>query len=85
MPDRCDPRPAAPGDHLVRIGLVVTALGMLLALVAMLPLVTDLELPSAFWALSMLVGVGMGLVLVGLLRNGRHRSRVQRAAGPGTP
>jgi hypothetical protein len=75
------PRPgAAPGDRLIRAGLVVTVVGMLLTLVAMLPLVTDIELPSALWWLSMLVGVGMGMVLVGLARNGRRRSRAQTAA-----
>jgi hypothetical protein len=75
------PEPStAPGDRLIRAGLVVTAVGMLLTLVAMLPLVTDVELPSALWWLSMLVGVGMGMVLVGLARNGRRRSRSQTAA-----
>jgi hypothetical protein len=75
------PEPAAPGgDRLIRAGLVVTVVGMLLTLVAMLPLVSDVELPSAFWWLSMLVGVGMGMVLVGLARNGRRRSRSQTAA-----
>jgi hypothetical protein len=74
-----EPSPA-PGDRLIRAGLVVTAVGMLLTLVAMVPLVTDVELPSAFWWLSMLVGVGMAMVLVGLARNGRRRSRSQTAA-----
>jgi hypothetical protein len=70
----------APGDRLIRAGLAVTVVGMLLALVAMIPLVTDVELPSAFWWLSMLVGVGMGMVLLGLARNARRRSRAQTAA-----
>jgi peptidoglycan/LPS O-acetylase OafA/YrhL len=71
---------AGPGDGLIRAGVVVTALGMLLTLVAMLPLVTDLELPSAFWWLAMLVGVGLFMILVGLARNGRRRSRAQKSA-----
>jgi multisubunit Na+/H+ antiporter MnhB subunit len=71
---------ASPGDRLIRAGLVVTAAGMVLTLIAMLPLVTDVELPSAFWWLSMLVGVGLGMVLVGLARNGRRRSRSQTTA-----
>jgi multisubunit Na+/H+ antiporter MnhB subunit len=71
---------AAPGDRLIRAGLVVTAVGMLLTLVAMIPLVTDVELPSALWWLSMLVGVGLAMVLIGLARNGRRRSRAQTAA-----
>lgn len=76
MPERS----SGAGDRLIRGGLVVTAVGMILALVAMLPLVTGLELPSAFWWLSMLVGVGMGMILVGLTRNGRRRSRAQTSA-----
>lgn len=73
-------QPAAPGDRLVRAGVGVTAIGMAVTLVAMLPLVSDIEMPSMLWALSMLVGVGMGMILVGLVRNGRRRSRVQTAA-----
>jgi multisubunit Na+/H+ antiporter MnhB subunit len=71
---------AAPGDRLIRAGLVVTAVGMVLTLIAMIPLVTDVELPSAFWWLSMLVGVGLAMVLVGLARNSRRRSRSQTTA-----
>jgi hypothetical protein len=71
---------AAPGDRLIRAGLVVTVVGMLLTGVAMIPLVTDIELASALWWLSMLVGVGLAMVLVGLARNGRRRARAQTAA-----
>lgn len=72
---------ARPGDGVLRAGGVILVAGMLVTLVAILPLVTDLELPSLFWWLSMLlVGAGMALVLLGLLRNGRRRSRLQRAA-----
>jgi protein-S-isoprenylcysteine O-methyltransferase Ste14 len=65
----------------LRAGGFVLVVGMLVTLVAMLPLVTDLALPSLFWWLSMLlVGSGLALVLLGLFRNGRSRSRMQRAA-----
>ncbi|MGB7980495.1 MAG: hypothetical protein WCF36_06840 [Candidatus Nanopelagicales bacterium] len=74
------PDPRRPGDRLIRTGLVVTAIGMLLTLVALLPLVSDIELPSMFWWLAMLWGVGLALILVGLLRNGRGRARAQIAA-----
>ena len=70
----------APGDRLVRTGVVLSVVGISLALVALLPLVTDLRLPSMFWALSMLVGVGFALILAGLVRNGRTRSRAQVGA-----
>jgi hypothetical protein len=72
--------PAARGDRLIRTGAVVCITGMVLTLVSLLPLVTDVELPSLFWALSMLVGVGFGLILLGLARRGRDRSRAQVAA-----
>lgn len=74
------PDPRRPGDRLIRTGLVVSALGMLLALVALLPLVSDIELSSTFWWLAMLWGVGLGMILFGLLRNGRGRARTQTAA-----
>ncbi len=74
------PDPGRPGDRLIRAGLVVSALGMLLTLVALLPLVSEVELPSLFWWLAMLWGLGLGLVLIGLLRGGRGRARRQVAA-----
>jgi uncharacterized membrane protein YedE/YeeE len=76
MPDS----PPGAGERLIRAGVVVSLVGMALALVALLPLVTDLELPSAFWALSMLVGVGFAMILVGLARKARTRARTQTTA-----
>ena len=64
----------------MRAGLIITALGMVLTLIAMLPLAFDVELPSAFWWLAMLTGVGLAMVIVGLVRNARRRSRSQTAA-----
>jgi len=69
-----------PRSRMILAGLVVTAVGMVLTLVAMVPLVTDLELPSAFWWLSMLTGVGLAMIIVGLARNGRRRARAQTRA-----
>ncbi len=68
---------APAGDRLIGVGLVVALLGMAATLVALVPLASDVELPSALWALSMLSGVGFGLVLVGLVRKGRRRARRQ--------
>jgi formate-dependent nitrite reductase membrane component NrfD len=67
----------APGDRLIRAGVVTSVAGMVMALVSLLPLVTDLELPSLFWALSMLTGIGFALILIGLARKGRRRARAQ--------
>ena len=74
----------ASGPALVRTGFVVTVAGLVLGAVALLPLVTPLELPSLFWALAMLLGVGLGLILVGLFLQGRARSRLQRSTTVGT-
>ncbi len=71
---------AGAGDRLLRAGLIITAAGMALTLIAMLPLAFDVELPSAFWWLAMLTGLGLAMVIVGLARNARRRSRSQIAA-----
>ena len=61
-------------------GIAVMGAGMAFGVIALLPLMTPVELPSAFWALSMLMGVGLLMILVGLFRSGRRRSRAQRRA-----
>jgi len=38
-----------------------------------LPLVTDLELSSAWWFLSMITGVGLATVIAGLTMSARSR------------
>ncbi|MGB8019826.1 MAG: hypothetical protein WCF04_01200 [Candidatus Nanopelagicales bacterium] len=72
--------PGARAERLIRAGVGVAVLGILITLVAMLPLVSDVELPSVFWALSMLTGVGFAMILLGLARKGRRRARAQMAA-----
>lgn len=64
----------APGDRLLRLGIVVTIIGLALTLVALIPLfVPSVQLPGAWWFLSMLTGVGLALVIVGLIRAARAR------------
>ena len=64
------------GDRLLRIGAVVTVIGLLCTVIAMLPLVVPgLELPSAWWFLSMITGVGLALVIIGLAVSARSRRR----------
>jgi len=60
----------------MRVGAVVTVIGLIFAVLAMLPLVVPgLTLPSALWFLAMLTGVELALVLLGLLVSARNRRR----------
>ena len=66
----------APGDRILRVGAMVTVIGLICTLIAMIPLVApSVELPSAWWFLSMITGVGLALVIVGLAVSARSRRR----------
>ena len=66
----------APGDRILRLGAVVTVIGLVCTLIAMIPLVApSVDLPSAWWFLSMITGVGLALVIVGLAVSARSRRR----------
>ncbi len=61
-------------DRVLRIGAVITVAGLLFTLIAIIPLfVPSLELPSALWFLSMLTGVGIAVICVGLVMSARSR------------
>jgi VIT1/CCC1 family predicted Fe2+/Mn2+ transporter len=63
------------GDRVLRIGLVVTALGLVAAVIAMLPLIVPAIEPSGiWWFLAMITGVGLAIVIVGLIISARERS-----------
>ena len=65
---------SAPGDRLLRVGAVVMVVGIACTLVALLPLVApSWELPPLWWFLSMLTGVGLALVILGLAVSARSR------------
>lgn len=67
---------SAPGDRLLRAGAVVTVIGILCTLIALTPLVLpSVTLPSAWWFLSMLTGVGLAMVIAGLVVSARTRRR----------
>lgn len=56
------------------MGIVVTVIGLLLSSIALLPLFfPNLELPGTWWFLSMITGVGLALVILGLIRASRAR------------
>lgn len=72
------PRPA--GDRILRLGAIITVIGLGFSAIAMLPLVIpDLTLPSFWWFLSMTFGVGLAMVILGLFMSARAR---RRASGP---
>ncbi len=61
-------------DLVLRIGGWIMAVGLVFTLIAILPLVVpSLELPGAMWFLSMLTGVGLVVVCVGLAMGARGR------------
>lgn len=68
------PRNSSSADRTLRAGAWVTAVGLVFTLIALLPLVfPDLQLPGALWFLSMLTGVGLLIVLIGLVQAARQR------------
>lgn len=70
-----DPR-TARADRVLRIGIVVTVIGLVFTLIAILPLlIPSLQMPSVLWFCSMLTGVGLVIVFVGLAMGSRSRSR----------
>lgn len=66
--------PADRADLVLRVGAWLTAAGLVFTLVAMIPLLfPSVSLPGAMWFLSMLTGVGLIVVFVGLALGARHR------------
>jgi hypothetical protein len=66
------------GEKLMKIGGIVLVTGMICTAIAILPLFfTNLDLPSIWWFLSMLSGVGLALILFGLRRSSKVRSRLK--------
>lgn len=66
-------------DSVMRAGAVITAIGLGFTLVAILPLFfPTLSLPSALWFCSMLTGVGIIVICVGLVMSARSRRTTGR-------
>jgi len=58
----------------MRIGAVITVIGMICTAVAISPLfIHSLHLPGYWWGLSMLTGLGLGIILFGLRRSSGNR------------
>lgn len=71
--------PRSRADLVLRIGFVVTALGLLSTLIACIPLIApSVAMPSWMWGLSMLTGVGLLIVFAGFVAAGSGRRRTVR-------
>ena len=63
------------GDKMMRVGAVLTIVGMVCSVIAIAPyFFPTVKLPSFWWGLSMLTGLGLALILFGLRRSSRSRS-----------
>lgn len=63
----------------MRVGGIVAGLGALAALIAMLPLVMDVQPAPVLWFLAIGgVGIGVGMALWGMVRAARARTRAMR-------
>lgn len=61
-------------DLVLRVGAVVTVIGFVATIIAILPLVIEsVELPGIWWFLSMITGVGLLLIILGLVLAARER------------
>ena len=66
------------GDNLMKTGAVIMAMGMMCTLVAIIPLfASSVTLTSYWWGLSMLTGVGLAMVIIGLRRSSRVRTKLK--------
>lgn len=79
-PPSTPPEPSAASrrrrraDLVLRTGVVVTAIGLVFSLLALLPLaIPDWNPPGWLWFASMIVGVGLFIVIVGLVLASRGR------------
>ena len=74
MPGTQESAKVSRAQRVIKIGAILTVVGILATLIAILPLVSDIELSSAWWFLSMITGVGLATIIVGLTMSARSRS-----------
>ena len=69
----------ARADRTLRWGIVITVFGLACSLVALSPLVIPNWQPSGvWWFLSMITGLGLVVIFIGLSRSARSRRRLNR-------
>jgi hypothetical protein len=81
MPGTFESAKVTRAQGVIKAGAILTIIGLVATLIAILPLVTDLELSGTWWFLSMITGVGLATVLAGLTMSARSRSTSTSASG----
>lgn len=62
------------GDRITRLGAWITVAGMVLALVAIIPLFfPSVTMPSWLWLCAVVFGVGLATIAYGFVVSGRER------------
>ena len=74
MPGTLESAKVARAQRVIKVGAILTIIGIVATLIAILPLVSDIELSGVWWFLSMITGVGLATVLAGLTMSARSRS-----------
>lgn len=74
MPGTLESAKVARAQRVIKVGAILTIIGIAATLIAILPLVSDIELSGVWWFLSMITGVGLATVLAGLTMSARSRS-----------
>lgn len=83
MRDKTRTNSAAPGDRLIRAGVIVFFIGTVATLVTVAPLfLGTTPFPTYMFLLSMLMGVGFLIAGAGVLRSIAAGRRQARAAEP---
>jgi hypothetical protein len=66
-------------DRRIFVGGGLMAIGMLMSLIALSPLVTGTQLSSLWWWLAMVTGVGFIILLSGIRKAAKRRSKLVQA------
>ena len=74
MPGTLESAKVVRAQRVIKVGAILTIIGIVATLIAILPLVSDIELSGVWWFLSMITGVGLATVLAGLTMSARSRS-----------
>jgi hypothetical protein len=85
MPESFESAKVTRAQRVIKAGAILTIIGIVATLIAILPLVSDIELSGAWWFLSMITGVGLATVLAGLTMSARSRSTRSTRSSPSTP